>query len=535
MRVVEIRELDGPNIFLLEPAIKVELDLGDDSESALCERISAAFGVEGDVLGLALIDAVGVLHERAGLESPSAMLTPLEVENHAALAFGWSHRRAARAIATVIGEVLTGNFQDIEDKSAEIAVIAAQIKDDDRPQLIRDSERQIPTLGITGTNGKTTTTRLIAHIAQVAGKHPGWCSTSGVYIDGEEVLEGDYTGPSGARRVFDDVRVDLAVLETARGGILLRGLGYESNDVSVFTNVSADHLGLLGIESVEGLARVKSTVIAVTRPEGYAVLNARDPLVWAARDLTRATVFAISADSTLPAVVDHIRQGLPALVVEDSSFVWIWGDKRTEITTLENIPVTFGGRAEHMVENALCAAAAALALGFDPSTVRNGLESFRSGSDQNPGRLNVYELNGVTVVLDYAHNEAGLSHLLKLARGLAGERGSVRMIVGAAGDRTDESITELARMAGAQADAVYLRETARYLRGRADNNALSQLYLNGLKLANREPVGIFPSEFEAVLEAIADSSAGDVVAAMAYEQPEVSRAWLVEQGAVAVS
>ena len=126
-------------------------------------------------------------------------------------------------------------------------------------------------------HGKTTTTRLIAHIAQVAGKHPGWCSTSGVYIDGEEVLEGDYTGPSGARRVFDDARIDLAVLETARGGILLRGLGYESNDVSrpVFTNVSADHLGLLGVESVEGLARVKSTVIAVTRPAAMRCLMPR--------------------------------------------------------------------------------------------------------------------------------------------------------------------------------------------------------------------------------------------------------------------
>jgi cyanophycin synthetase len=535
MRVVEIRELDGPNIFLLEPAIKVELDLGEDSEFALCDRIAKTFGIEADELGLALIEAVGILHEQAGLESPSTILTPLEVEKHVALAFGWSHRRAAREIATAICEALTGTCRDIEGKSAEIAAIAAQFEDDDRPQLIRDSERRIPTLGITGTNGKTTTTRLIAHIAQVAGKHPGWCSTSGVYIDGEEVLEGDYTGPSGARRVFDDARVDLAVLETARGGILLRGLGYESNDVSVFTNVSADHLGLLGIESVEGLARVKSTVIAVTRPGGYAVLNARDPLVWAAREHTRATVFSISADPSLPEIAEHLQEGLPALVVEDSSFVWIRGDQRTEIARLENIPVTFGGRAEHMVENALCAAAAALALGIDPTDVRLGLQSFRSGSDQNPGRLNVYELNGVTVVLDYAHNEAGLSHLLKLARGLAGERGSVRMIVGAAGDRTDESITELARMAGAQADAVYLRETARYLRGRADNNALSQLYLNGLKLANREPVGIFPTEFDAVLKAIADSTTGDVVAAMAYEQPEVSRAWLVEQGAVAVS
>ena len=139
MRVVEIRELDGPNIFLLEPAIKVELELGDDSESALCERFSAAFGIEADELGLALIEAVGILHKRAGLESPSTVLTPLEVENHVALAFGWSHRRAARAIATAICDVLTGNSPDIEGKAAEIAALAAQFEDDDRPQLVHDN------------------------------------------------------------------------------------------------------------------------------------------------------------------------------------------------------------------------------------------------------------------------------------------------------------------------------------------------------------------------------------------------------------
>lgn len=535
MRVVEIRDLDGPNIFLLEPAIKLEIDMEEDDEPVIIERLRSLAESGEQEAGPALIAVVDALHERAGLDAPTSLLAPLEVEHHIAVAFGWSHRRAALLIAETIGAALCGESVDLERRIMEISDAAACTGADDHPLYMRNDERKVLAVGITGTNGKTTTTRLIAHIAQVAGFHPGWCSTSGVYIDGVEALSGDYTGPSGARRVFSDPTVDLAVLETARGGILLRGLGYESNDVSVFTNISADHLGLLGIESVEGLARVKSTVIAVTRPDGYCVLNARDPLVWESRAATRATVVAIASDASLPQVVAHLAEGHPAVVVEDSTIVSVSWNRRIEITTLDRVPITFGGRAEHMVENALCAAAACLSLGIRPEDVAKGLESFRSGADQNPGRLNVYRLSGVTVVLDYAHNEAGLTHLLKLSRGLAGETGQVRMIVGAAGDRTDESITELARLAGVYADVVYLRETAKYLRGRADNFALNQLYLNGLKIANRDPAGIYPSEFEAVQAAIADSADGDVVAAMAYEQPEVSRAWLVEQGAEALS
>lgn len=532
MKLVEIRELDGPNIFLLTPAIKIELAFEPaDDVSALAARVSRYAGPEND-LGAAWLALIDRLHADAGLESPSAIVTELEQEDRIAIAFSWRHRRVASAIASLVVRATLGGELDLAFAAGQISGIAETYEDSDRPEMILDSERSIPTIGVTGTNGKTTTTRLLAHIVSTSGKRPGWCSTAGVYIDGECVLEGDYTGPAGARRVLLDPDVDVAVLETARGGILLRGLGYESNDVSVFTNISADHLGLLGIETVEGLATVKQTVIAVTQPGGFAVLNIDDPLVWASREATRATIFAVSPRGENREIEAHIDLGLPALTIEKGvMFYWQYGESQPVIR-VEEIPITYGGRAAHMVENALCASAAAIALGVDLDTIASALRSFTSSAGSNPGRLNAYQLNGTTVLLDYAHNEAGLTHLLNLANGLTSGEGIVRAVIGAAGDRTDASIIEIGRIAGALSGAVYIRETAKFLRGREDNAELNALYLQGLGIAGVEPSGIFPTEFDAIKAAVSDALPGDVIAAMSYEQGVQAREWLLQQGAV---
>jgi cyanophycin synthetase len=525
MKLVEIRELDGPNIFLLTPALKVEFAFEDDDDAA---KIARRLGDTGD-LGEAWLSLVERLHSGAGLAIPSAVVTELENDDHVVVAYSWSHRRAARRIASTLVAATLGESVDLDAASAEIAEVSRESTEADRPELILDSERSIPAIGITGTNGKTTTTRLIAHIASTAGKRPGWCSTAGVYIDGECVLDGDYTGPSGARRVLLDPTVDVAVLETARGGILLRGIGYESNDVSVFTNISADHLGLLGVNTVEGLATVKQTVIAVTQPKGFAVLNVDDPLVWGSRDATRATIFAVSPRGANADITAHIELGLPALTIADGEVLyWLYGESQPLIRIGE-IPIAYGGRAAHMVENALCAAAAGIALGYELATVADALRTFASSADSNPGRLNAYQLGEVTVLLDYAHNEAGLTHLLNLARGLASSQ--LRAVIGAAGDRTDESIIEIARLSGAMADAVYVRETAKYLRGRESNAALNELYVRGLAQAGTAAVGIFPSELDAIKAAVADAKPGDVVATMSYEQGTQAREWLLSLGA----
>ncbi|MCC6791384.1 MAG: Mur ligase [Thermomicrobiales bacterium] len=385
--------------------------------------------------------------------------------------------------------------------------------------MVTDRERRIPAAAITGTNGKTTTTRLLAHILMRAGRHVGWSSTSGVYIDGVEVLHGDYSGPSGARRVLNDPAVDVGVLETARGGILLRGLACESNDVSVFINISADHLNLHGIQTIKGLAEVKAVVCQTTRAEGVAVLSADDPLVVASTNAIRAEKFYFTRQPFNPVVDSSVRNGGRALISRDGRIDLVRGGVAATICRLDEAPITFSGRAAHMVENAMAAAGAALGLGLSIEQIRTGLGSFRSTTEQNLGRLNVFEVDGVTVVLDFAHNEAGLAVLLGFAEQFRGSSGRIAAVIGTAGDRTDESLREIGRIAGAGADRVIVKRTKKYERGRT-NDEMIQLHREGAALAGLSEVEVSENELDGLAMALSASRPGDVIALMCQEQME---------------
>ncbi|MGH2533892.1 MAG: Mur ligase family protein [Thermomicrobiales bacterium] len=540
MELVEIRDLDGPNLFLLEPAIKIEFSLSpEDAINHMIDRLRDLFKLELpihrdahelDALDFMLGAAVRRLHATVGLTIPTAVCQPLETPNHFALAFGWSHRRAAMRIARVIADIATGADELPIRFDGQIAELMASTAPDDRPLMMRDTERRMPIVGVTGTNGKTTTTRLIAHILRGTGFSVGWSSSSGVYIDGELVLAGDYTGPSGARRVLDDEQVEVAVLETARGGILLRGIAYESNDVGVFTNVSADHLDLQGIRTVEGLTKVKATVLRVTRPDGYAVLNADDELVRSVAKDVRAQVFFVSQDPSNVAVDAHVHTGGQALIARDQR-VWHWQNGHaTTLIDVAEIPIAYGGRARHMVENALCAAAACLGLGRSAAEVRKGLASFKSDAAHNLGRLNLFDVDGVHVIVDFAHNEVGLRHLLALANDVKGPSGRIISIIGTAGDRTDEALAAIGRLAGTASDRVIIKETRKYLRGRSNNEELNALYVNGLKDAASAPWSIERDELSALEAAFAEAKVGDTIVLMCLEQiPDVQRI-LAERG-----
>ena len=544
MEIVEIRELEGPNIFLLQPAIKIELAIAGDEKPVVSTFANAfVIGAETDEIGFVpatrervkvlLVEIVHVLHDRAGSPRPDVISRDMETPGHIVVAFGWERRKFAVDLAHIALDILFGHL-DLNDLETRISALEyflfRPISLEDMPESIRRATRHMPIIGITGTNGKTTTTRLISAILMSSGRRVGWTSSSGVYIQGEERIHGDYTGPSGAAYVLKEPNVDIAVLETARGGILLRGIGYEHNDVSVITNVSPDHLGLHGVQTVEGLAEVKATVVRVTVADGFAVLNADDELVLAMRSVIVAKPFLITRQVENPAVTAHVADGGWALTVRDGQVHWSHDGETELVTDLNDIPITFGGRAGHMLENALCATAACLAVGLPIDQVRVGLAEFRPHSDQNRGRLNVFDVDGVTIIIDFAHNEAGLASLLKFGRSMVSAPDSrLITIIGSAGDRTDEALSMLGTIAAQSADLTVIKDTKHYLRGR-EPGEIVELMKQGMTRAGGQWQEIASSEFEGVKRGIALAGVGDVVAVMCIEDYDEILPWLEEIG-----
>lgn len=531
MKIVEIRDLDGPNLFMLRPAIKLEVDT-EGKHPEVAEELAQLFVLEPNrdrpasstmtpvsderVMSL-LTEIVHIIHDRIGAPRPEVVSRVMEAPNHLAIAFEWSHRSLGKEVARLAFSILTGDVGDLGPRLEGLRAYAAADPDGtDRPEMLTDGERRIPIIGITGTNGKTTTTRLVSSILMTAGKTVGWTSSAGVYIQTEMVIEGDYTGPAGAARVFEEPGVDIAVLETARGGILLRGLGYESNDVCVVTNVSPDHLGLHGVYTVEGLAEVKAVVARVTHPDGFVVLNAHDSRVLAMRDLTRARPFLIARDADNAAVRRHVADNGWALAVNNGEMIWFHDGAREILTAINDVPIAFGGRATHMLENALCAGAACLAIGLPIDQVRTGLAAFRNKSSQNRGRLNVYEVEGATIIVDFAHNELGLKHLLGFARTFVEPDRRLIAVVGTAGDRSDDVFTALGKIAAQDADLVIAKDTTKYLRGRESGEVL-KLIERGIQESAMSDYETATSETSAFDRAREIAGQGDVVAVMCIE------------------
>lgn len=371
------------------------------------------------------------------------------------------------------------------------------------------SPSRIPIAAITGTNGKTTTTRMLAHIHKMDGRKVGLATTDGVYIDGERTVVGDMTGPRAAQMVLRDPEVDLAVLETARGGLVRAGMGYRNCDVGAVLNVTADHLGLRGVDTIEQLAEIKRVVIEVARD--CAVLNADDELCLKMADHAGASRIAyVTMNPRHELVRQHISTGGTAVVLEEQirgHMITIY-DRGTHQPLLWThlIPATLEGRAMHNVQNAMFAAAVAFAMGVKIENIRQGLRTFDTTFFQAPGRLNVYDKLPFKVILDYGHNAAAMKAMADLARRLdvSGRRIAV---VSAPGDRRDEDIAEIARQAAAAFDHLILRRDDDP-RGR-DLDAVPHLMAKALR-----DEGIAPDRFQVVID---EPAAID--AALAMGQP----------------
>lgn len=314
---------------------------------------------------------------------------------------------------------------------------------------------RIPIFAVTGTNGKTTTTRLLAHIIKQTGSVVGYTTTDGTYV-GDYLLEaGDNTGPQSAELILKDPTVEVAVLETARGGILRSGLAFDACEVGVVLNVSADHLGLGDIDTIEAMAKVKAVVAETVIPSGYGILNADDPLVAQMGDRIKAQVayFSMNPDNEL--LRSHTRAGGLGALYENGYLSILNGDWTIRIESAVNVPLTMGGRAPFMIANALAACLAAFAQGVEIEAIRAGLATFEASSKQTPGRMNLFNLGDYHALVDYAHNPAGYEAVGEFVRNWPGERIGV---VGGPGDRRDEDLIQLGQLSAEIFDWIIVKE-----------------------------------------------------------------------------
>jgi cyanophycin synthetase len=378
----------------------------------------------------------------------------------------------------------------------------------------------IPVIAVTGTNGKTTTTRLIAHLFRNTGKIVGFTTTDGVYLQNRMVRKGDMTGPFAANIVLSNPTVEVAVLETARGGILRAGIGFDEADVGIVLNVSADHLGLRGIHTLEQLADVKSVVAAIVKRQGHAILNADEPLVYSMRYKTGADValFSLADPGTNDAFEDHIAKNGIGARIEDGMFVILRGRLRIPVARVREVPLMLGGAARFQRGNILAAILAAYVQGMRYDDIRAGLQSFAPSPSLTPGRLNLTRVGSVRVLVDYAHNPAAIEGLMEVVQQLPAKR-RIGLIT-APGDRRDDDIREVGRLS-ASLDRVIIKED-HDRRGRKEGEIVA-LVKEGLQERGMtdDQIEVVLNELDAIKHALSSADGDDLITIMADDVPGV--------------
>ena len=395
------------------------------------------------------------------------------------------------------------------------------------PKLMQvpwDALHEIPVAAVTGSNGKTTTVRLIAACARAHGWCDGYNCTDGVFVGGTLVEAGDYAGPAGTRRVLRDPRVEAAIVETARGGILRRGLAIDHASAAVVTNVSSDHFGEYGIHDLDGLADVKMTVAELVARDGLLVLNADDDVLRTkaaqldARLAWPPPIGWFALDDDHPVLVAHRADGGSTCGVRAGQLVLTHGGPEHDLGPIADMPLTVQGAATYNVANLAAAALAAAAIGIAPSTIGRVFAAFGADPTDNAGRLMRFTVDGVQVVLDYAHNPEGLQGVLRVAQRLRAPGGRIAMLLGHAGNRRDADLEAVAAMAASFApDLVVIKETEQHLRGRPAGEIPAVLRATLLRHGMQESaLAVEMSELAAARHALDWARPGDVVALLVH-------------------
>ncbi|MGB3145162.1 MAG: cyanophycin synthetase [Maribacter sp.] len=366
----------------------------------------------------------------------------------------------------------------------------------------------IPIVAITGTNGKTTTTRLMSHIAKMSGYRVGYTTSDGVYIQNRLLMTGDCTGPLSAEFVLKDPTVNFAVLECARGGMLRSGLAFSKCDIAIVTNVSEDHLGLKGIHTIEQLAKVKSVVPETVFPDGYAILNADDDLVYEMRRNVDCNVALFSMDEENPRIKALQRKGGITAVYENGYVTLCRGTWKARIMRADQIPLTYGGKAKFMIQNILPAIIASNVKGFAIEDIRAALETFIPSASQTPGRLNLFKFNKFNILLDYAHNPAGMRALQLFVNEM---EATVKVgIIAGIGDRRREDNMEIGNIAAEMFDEIIIRQD-KHLRGKTEAE-LIKMVRDGVEQHHpNKKITVIPSEIDAIYHAVNTAQDGALV------------------------
>ncbi len=541
MRLDDARRLTGPNLYGARPLVLLELflDEGETADSAR-QLVQARLTPLRARVGLGEV-ALRVLRSQQGWvalahDAPlDEMLVGAELLELCCQAELSSGANPTEALAGQLAQQRDPRLPALEAEARRRGV--PFLWDDETVSLGHAKKAQhfkrgalppvevidwtalgaIPVAMVTGTNGKTTSTRLLARMVQEAGWRVGMASSDAVSIAGRTVHEGDWTGPAAAREVLRSPEVEVAVLETARGGILRRGLACDAIDVALLTNISDDHFGSYGIHTLEDMAQVKGVIARAAR---HVVLNARDPHLRAlplGQGPEAVTWFADVDGGAAPP-----PQSARAVVARGGQVVSIRQGVETALLAVSDVPITFGGTARYNVENALGATAAALALGVPAQALVRALRSFTA--TDNPGRGETWTREGVTLFLDFAHNPDGVESALRVARSLLAPTGRLTVITGSAGDRTDAELSGICeRIAAAKPIAVFVRELEHYLRGRRPDEvpAFFERRLGALRAT---------SEVDALTRATAPAQSGDVIALLVHLERDEVRTFLGGNG-----
>ncbi len=548
------RRLTGPNMIWDHPGAVIDV-AGEDSS---IESLIDAWKTEAR----RILKAVGFDQETTGVRrfqggASLALSAPIDALYAATEVNEWAFHSACKSLGFDTGETpvppiaeATDQLRSIIEEERNPALLAlrqaavdnqvAFLTDDDEASIgmgigsrrfeVSDlpdpndldwsTIHNIPVALVTGTNGKTTTVRLLSAMAKEAGHVYGCCSTDGILVNGKVVSPGDYSGPGGARTVLRHPDVTLAILETARGGLLRRGLGVGENPVScsLVTNIGADHLGEFGVADLDALADTKLIVRRAVKKPGRLILNADDPILSAKASALDLPLAWFTLKESHPLVEPHVARGGTAAWIEEKCFWLSTEGKIQKIGSVNKAPITYNGAAHHNMANALSAILVASHLGLSSEEIKAGLASFENTPEQNPGRGNLFHLGGVQILVDFAHNPHGCEALITMASKMPAERRLI--ILGQAGDRDNESILEMVRVCwNARPDRILVKEMLPFLRGREPGEIPALIHQELTRVgAPEDAIGHAGSELEAIHEALAWAKPGDLLLLLVHAE-----------------